>query len=147
MLLNYCFPLSNDPNYFLSDEIRYHHRFLPFANLYAPPFMPHSDFVQMQNLRNGKLSVTELYQEAIVHFGQARTSFETYLTRLTSFKNWNPQHRTFTTGLTSVADIESYIKIAKTNTIVVQLLQKEHKPDTKIDFDFSVHAHYPILKL
>ncbi|CAF3203760.1 unnamed protein product [Rotaria socialis] len=140
---------SNDSNYFLRDEIRYRHRFLPFANLCAPPYMPHTDFLHIQHLSDNRYTASELYQDAINNFSQAKTYFETYLNRITTSKQYQQQtfNRTFTTGFTSLIDAESYIRIAKTNGIVLKLLLGGHKPDVKIDFDFSLHAHYPTLKL
>ena len=137
---------SNDPNYFLRDEIRYRHRFLPFANLCAPPYIPHADFLHIQRLSDTRESPSELYQDAINHFNQAKTSFDTYLTRIATSK-MSTSNRTFTMGFTSLIDVEAYIRIAKTNGIVLKLLLSGHKPDVKIDFDFSLHAHYPTLKL
>jgi hypothetical protein len=141
------FYFSNDPNYFLRDEIRYRHRFLPFANLCAPPYMPHTDFIHIQNLSDSRYTASELYQDAINNFSQAKTYFENYLTRMTASKQPQTLSRTFTIGFTSLSDVESYIRIAKTNGIVLKLLLSGHKPDVKIDFDFSLHAHYPTLKL
>ncbi len=137
---------SNDRNYFLRDEIRYRHRFLPFANLCAPPYMPHADFLHIQQLSDSRYTASELYQDAINHFSQAKTYFENYFNRMTTSKQ-QTFNRTFTTGFTSLIDVESYIRIAKTNGIVLKLLLSGHKPDIKIDFDFSLHAHYPTLKL
>ncbi|CAF3628698.1 unnamed protein product [Rotaria sp. Silwood1] len=141
----YC----NDSNYFLRDEIRYRHRFLPFANLCAPPYMPHTDFLHIQHLSDNRYTASELYQDAINNFSQAKTYFENYLNRITTSKQYQQQtlNRTFTIGITSLIDVESYIRIAKTNGIVLKLLLSGHKPDVKIDFDFSLHAHYPTLKL
>ncbi|CAF1111073.1 unnamed protein product [Rotaria sordida] len=140
---------SNDSNYFLRDEIRYRHRFLPFANLCAPPYMPHTDFLHIQHLSDNRYTASELYQDAINNFLQAKTYFENYLNRITTSKQYQQQmsNRTFTIGFTSLIDVESYIRIAKTNGIVLKLLLSGHKPDVKIDFDFSLHAHYPTLKL
>ena len=139
---------SNDSNYFLRDEIRYRHRFLPFANLCAPPYMPHTDFLHIQHLSDNRYTASELYQDAINNFSQAKTCFDTYLTRITTSKqHQSTLSRTFTIGFTSLLDVESYIRIAKTNGIVLKLLLSGHKPDVKIDFDFSLHAHYPTLKL
>jgi hypothetical protein len=111
--------------------------------------MPHTDFLHIQNLSDNRYTPSELYQDAINNFTQAKTSFENYLTRTTTSKQSQHQtlSRTFTTGFTSLADVESYIRIAKTNGIVLKLLLSGHKPDIKIDFDFSLHAHYPTLKL
>ena len=144
--VNHLFRFSTDANYFLRDEIRYRHRFLPFANLCAPPYMPHSDFLHIQQLSDNRYSAPELYQDAINHFSQAKTYFETYLNRMTASK-LTTLTRTFTTGFTSLSDVECYIRIAKTNSIVLKLLLGGHKQDVKIDFDFSLHAHYPTLKL
>ena len=133
---------SKDSNYFLRDEIRYRHRFLPFANLCAPPYMSHADFTHIQHLSDNRYSAPELYQDAINNFTQAKTYFDTYLTRSAAAKQ-----ATWTLGFTSALDVESYVRIAKTNGIVLKLLLSGHKPDVKIDFDFSVHPHYPTLKL
>lgn len=137
---------SNEPNYFLRDETRYRHRFLPFANLCAPPYIPHADFLHIQHLSDTRESPSELYQDAINHFNQAKTLFETYLNRMATSK-MSTSNRTFTIGFTSLIDVEAYVRIAKTNGIVLKLLLSGHKPDVKIDFDFSLHAHYPTLKL
>ena len=137
---------SHDPNYFLRDEIRYRHRFLPFANLCAPPYIPHADFLHIQHLSDKRDSPAELYQDAINHFAQAKTSFETYLTRINASR-MSTFTRTFTIGFTSLIDVEAYIRVAKTNSVVLKLLLSGHKPDVKVDFDFSLHAHYPTLKV
>jgi len=142
---------SNDSNYFLRDEIRYRHRFLPFANLCAPPYISHADFVQIQNSSDNR-STTDLYQDAINNFSQAKIHFENYFNRMTNSngtasKQNSNSSRTLTIALTSLIDVENYILIAKKNSIVVKLLLSGHKAETKIDFDFSLNAHYPVFKL
>jgi hypothetical protein len=108
--------------------------------------MPHTDFLHIQHLSDNRYTASELYQDAINNFFQAKTYFENYYNRMTTSKQ-QTINRTFTTGFTSLIDVESYIRIAKTNGIVLKLLLGGHKPDVKIDFDFSLHAHYPTLKL
>jgi hypothetical protein len=137
---------TNDANYFLRDEIRYRHRFLPFANLCAPSYMSHVDFIRIQHLSDSRYTTSELYQDAINKFSQAKTYFETYLTRMNTSKQANPSS-TFAMGCTSLHDVESYIRIAKMNGIVLKLLLTGHKSEMKIDFDFNIHTHYPVLKL
>lgn len=109
--------------------------------------MPHTDFLHIQHLSDNRYSPSELYQDAINHFSQAKTYFENYLNRMTTAKQQQTLSRTFTIGFTSLVDAENYIRIAKTNTVVLKLLLSGHKADVKIDFDFSLHAHYPTLKL
>lgn len=75
---------KSDSNYFLRDEIRYRHRFLPFANLCAPPYMSHTDFIHIQNLSDNRLTAKDLYQEAIDNFTQGKVHFETYFNRMTT---------------------------------------------------------------
>lgn len=108
--------------------------------------MPHTDFVHIQHLSDSRYTASELYQDAINHFTQAKTSFENYYNRMMTSKQ-PTLSRTFITGFTSLTDVESYIRIAKTNGIVLKVLLSGHKPDVKIDFDFNLHAHYPTLKL
>ena len=110
--------------------------------------MSHTEFLQIQNLSDARLPIKDLYQEAIHNFTQAKTYFETYFNRMTT-SNKQPTNlsRTFTIGFTSLMDVESYIRIAKTNGVVLKLLSSGHKPEMKIDFDFSLHAHDATLKL
>jgi hypothetical protein len=108
--------------------------------------MPHADFLHIQSLSDNRYTSAELYQDAINNFSQAKISFENYFNRITTSKQ-STLNRTFTTGFTSLIDVESYIRIAKTNGIVLKLLLSGHKPDVKIDFDFSLNTHYPTLKL
>ncbi|CAF1108232.1 unnamed protein product [Adineta steineri] len=111
--------------------------------------MSHADFLQIQHVSDNRYTASELYQDAINNFTHAKTYFENYVNRVTTSKQHQQQtlSRTFTTGFTSLTDVESYIRIAKTNGIVLKLLLSGHKPDVKLDFDFSLHAHYPTLKL
>ena len=108
--------------------------------------MTHTDFLHIQHLSDNRYTPSELYQDAINNFTQAKTHFENYLNRMTTSKQ-PTLSRTFTTGFTSLIDVESYIRIAKTNGIVLKVLLSGHKPDVKIDFDFNLHPHYPTLKL
>jgi hypothetical protein len=109
--------------------------------------MPHSDFLHIQSLSDNRFTPGELYQDAINNFSQAKIYFENYFNNRMAISKQTTLNRTFTTGFTSLIDVESYIRIAKTNGIVLKLLLSGHKPDVKIDFDFSLHAHYPTLKL
>ncbi|CAF0739540.1 unnamed protein product [Didymodactylos carnosus] len=140
--------LTQSP-YFLKDEVRYRHRFMPFSNLCAPRYMKYHDFKDIQQLCDGDHNIHDLYQDSVTHFQQAKVYFETYLNKITlkHSSTKTPLNRTFTIGFTSVKDVESYIKIAKTNVIVVRLLAAGHKRGETIDFDFNTNSHYPMLKL
>ncbi|CAF0815780.1 unnamed protein product [Didymodactylos carnosus] len=135
--------------YFLKDEVRYHHRFMAFSNLCAPHYMKYHDFKNIQHLCDSRHGVNNLYQDSVAHFQQAKTYFETYLNRITlkHSSSKTPLNRTFTIGFTSVQNVESYIKVAIKNMIVVRLLAAGHKRGEIIDFDFNISSHYPILKL
>ena len=111
--------------------------------------MSHTDFLHIQHLSDSRCTAAELYQDAVNSFSQAKTYFENYLNRITTSKQYQQQtlNRTFTIGFTSLLDVESYIRIAKTNSIVLKLLLSGYKPGVKIDFDFTLHTHYPTLKL
>jgi hypothetical protein len=47
------------------------------------------------------------------------------------------------------SQINDLLKVAKTNFIVLKLLNGGHKKDSKEPpiFDFSCHQHFPIIKL
>lgn len=76
------------------EQIRYEHRFAPFAELTTPPAINYNDFCAQKNALL-KLSQEELFLSAGKHFHQARTILE-LVPNLDSevcsfFKNWFEQ--------------------------------------------------------
>ncbi|XP_071449323.1 N-alpha-acetyltransferase 35, NatC auxiliary subunit [Hetaerina americana] len=115
---------------FDSEKVRYEHRFGPFGSLLTPPPVQYSEFKEMTCLTPCKqTSSASLYLTGCEQFHQARSLLEMIS---------NPDQ-----------EVNSLLKIAKTNFVVLKLLAGGHKKDSTVppDFDFSVHYHFPIIKL
>uniref|UniRef100_A0A182RW00 Protein MAK10 homolog n=2 Tax=Anopheles funestus TaxID=62324 RepID=A0A182RW00_ANOFN len=112
---------------FDNEQVRFEHRFAPFANLTTPPPMPYSEFKQMKMIML-QSSATELYAAAAKHFHEARTLLETFPN---PDEEWN--------------DI---VKVAKMNFVMMNLLASGHSRQSKLppEFDFSCHRYFPIIK-
>uniref|UniRef100_A0A182JRR2 Protein MAK10 homolog n=1 Tax=Anopheles christyi TaxID=43041 RepID=A0A182JRR2_9DIPT len=112
---------------FDDEQVRFEHRFAPFANLSTPPPMPYGDFRQMKFIML-QSSATDLYAAAAKHFHEARTLLETFPN---PDEEWN--------------DI---VKVAKMNYVMMNLLASGHSRQSKLppEFDFSCHRYFPIIK-
>lgn len=112
---------------FDNEAVRYKHRFAPLSVL-APPQVPYNEFCDMTQPLQYESPVI-LYLGGCKHFQQARTLLET-----------------ITIPDQEVTDL---LKVAKTNFVVLKLLAGGHKKDSTAppEFDFSVHRHFPIIKL
>lgn len=113
---------------FDSEKVRYEHRFSPFINvLLTPPPVQYSEFKEMTEGMEHTDS-QNLYLSGCKHFHQARTLLE-------SLHNVDQE-------------ITDLIRISKTNFVVLKLLATHNlKSSSSLDFDFSVHHHFPILKI
>merc|ERR1719419_1050611 len=115
------------PNSQFDNEIvRYEHRFGAFANLLTPPLMPYTQFKEVLE-HTEKASIKTLYTAASSHFGQARQILETVQASLPD------------------EEISSLITINKTNFVVASVLTRDC--NREIDFEFSLHQNFPIVKL
>ncbi|XP_069688455.1 N-alpha-acetyltransferase 35, NatC auxiliary subunit isoform X1 [Periplaneta americana] len=116
---------------FDNEQVRYEHRFAPFASLLTPPPMQYAEFRDMTSLLRYEQppSSASLYLGGCQHFHKARSLLET-----------------ITTPDQEVSDL---LKVAKTNFVVLKLLAGGHKKDSSHppDFDFTVHHHFPIIRL
>ncbi|XP_064292563.1 N-alpha-acetyltransferase 35, NatC auxiliary subunit isoform X2 [Plodia interpunctella] len=112
---------------FDNEAVRYKHRFAPLSVL-TPPQVHYHEFCEMTQPLQFENPVI-LYLGGCKHFQQARSLLET-----------------ITTPDQEVSDL---LKVAKTNFVVLKLLAGGHKRDSTAppEFDFSVHRHFPIMKL
>ncbi|XP_068626946.1 N-alpha-acetyltransferase 35, NatC auxiliary subunit isoform X2 [Battus philenor] len=112
---------------FDNEAVRYKHRFAPLSVL-TPPQVLYHEFCEMTQPAKYENPVI-LYLGGCKHFQQARSLLET-----------------ITTPDQEVTDL---LKVAKTNFVVLKLLAGGHKRDSTVppEFDFSVHRHFPIIKL
>ncbi|XP_014213220.1 N-alpha-acetyltransferase 35, NatC auxiliary subunit [Copidosoma floridanum] len=121
------------------ERVRYEHRLLPFSSLLTPPPIQYKKFIEMTNVQIKKYekgSSEEQYFDGCRHFNQAKNLLERAL-------ELNPPNAN------TVNEINELLKVVKTNFIVLKLLTGGHKKDSKEPpvFDFSVHQHFPIIKL
>lgn len=120
------------PTYeFDCEEVRYNHRFAVFSCVNTPPVMTYAQFQDMTDVTryNPPLQSTDLYNGAAKCFQQTRT----YLEEMAA-----PSE-----------EMQTLIKIAKTNFVVMRVLIGGHKKDSKAppEFDFSLHKLFPVIKL
>ncbi|CAG4979544.1 unnamed protein product [Parnassius apollo] len=112
---------------FDNEAVRYKHRFAPLSVL-TPPQVHYHEFCEMTQPAKYENPVI-LYLGGCKHFQQARSLLET-----------------ITTPDQEVTDL---LKVVKTNFVVLKLLAGGHKRESTAppEFDFSVHRHFPIIKL
>ncbi|GLH12633.1 N-alpha-acetyltransferase 35, NatC auxiliary subunit homolog [Gryllus bimaculatus] len=131
-LQNICGGLYKLPHpEFDNEQVRYEHRFAPFASLLTPPPMQYAEFRDMTSLvrYDQPPNSTALYLQGCQHFHKARTLLE----------NINSPDQ----------EVNDLLKVAKTNFVVLKLLAGGHKRDSANPpmFDFTSHCHFPIIKL
>ncbi|XP_054159610.1 N-alpha-acetyltransferase 35, NatC auxiliary subunit-like [Oppia nitens] len=111
-----------------TEEIRYEHRFMPFRSVIAPPPVP---YIQYKDMTRNVLQQTpgELYLLSCKSFQQTKALLETIS---------DPK-----------SEVMSYIKIAKTNFVVMKLLLSGHQTDSQKcpEFDFSVNPFFPLISI
>ena len=107
----------------------FHHRFLSFAVLATPQMLTYHDYMRLASVENYKGKKVNLYDTSAKHLSAAKTALE------------GIPHRD--------KELEGLLKVVKTNLVVMNLASKGHKRDSKIPptFDYSLHEHFPIIKL
>uniref|UniRef100_S4R520 N-alpha-acetyltransferase 35, NatC auxiliary subunit n=1 Tax=Petromyzon marinus TaxID=7757 RepID=S4R520_PETMA len=113
------------------EQVRFEHRFAPFNSVITPPPVHYAQFKEMTNLAkyNPPLQAEDFYNSAGKHFQQTKLILD-------NMASPDPE-------------INSLLKIVKTNYVVMKLLAGGHKKDSKVppEFDFSAHKYFPIIKL
>ncbi|XP_060805170.1 N-alpha-acetyltransferase 35, NatC auxiliary subunit isoform X1 [Amyelois transitella] len=112
---------------FDNEAVRYKHRFGALSVM-TPPQVQYHEFCELTQPLQYENPVI-LYLGGCKHFQQARSFLETIPA---------PDQ-----------EVTDLLKVAKTNFVVLKLLAGGHKRDstTPPEFDFSVHRHFPIIKL
>ena len=112
-----------------SEELCFQHRFLPFAALATPQFLPHSEYIKLAGVQNYEGRDVNLYEASARHFITARTAVE-------SIPHLDD-------------DLDNLLKTIKTNTVVMNLAARGHKRDSKLPptLDYSVHRHFPVIRI
>ena len=122
----------NQPYFtFDNEEVRYTHRFGPFALVFTPPFNKYAQYRESIDLtKYGPLpKAQDMFDSACKSFAQAKELFDTF----------SPQ----------TEEIQTIVKVAKTNFVVMKLAVGGHKQNsmTPPEFDFSLHNVFPVIKV
>lgn len=130
------------------EQIRYEHRFAPFADLTTPPAIGYNDFCAQKYALLAS-SKEDLFALAARHFQQARAILEAIpnldpeVCQSCSFNKFR-----FFKFLLNTLQMTEVLKVVKINLIVTNLLANGHKKDSTLspEFDFSSHRCFPIIK-
>jgi len=135
------------PNFeFDSEEVRFNRRFSPFTCIATPPSIPYMQYKEITSFDRYETPPThlDLFGHSMKHFSQAKGIYESLQT------SDPPPPPPPAVGMPSeLSDVDSLLKISKTNFVVMSLLMRGHKADVKARpaWDFSYHNIYPIIKL
>lgn len=116
---------------FDSEEVRYNHRFAPFGCLVTPPPVQYAQFKEATDLTqyDPPVQPEDLYAGACKCFQQARICYE----KIAS----------------SDDQVQTLLKITKTNFVVMKLLMGGHMKEAKNapEFHFCQHFVFPVIKI
>ncbi|XP_046913396.2 N-alpha-acetyltransferase 35 [Dermatophagoides farinae] len=120
-------PLKQSLN---SEEIRYKHRFSPLLQLEGTlqSYLNYSEC--FDSFVRSKSSTRLLYTEACQLFEQARKHFESLQQNDLTFQD----------------EVQSYIKVAKTNNIVLKLFLSGHNEKGCVEFNFIDTVYFPTIR-
>ena len=107
----------------------FHHRFLTFGVISTPQPLTFSDYMRLASVENYRGKTVNLYDSSAKHLTAAKMAIEGIL-----YRN---------------EELESLLKVVKTNLVIMNLAAKGHKRDSTVPptFDFSVHKHFPIIRI
>ncbi|XP_025078091.1 N-alpha-acetyltransferase 35, NatC auxiliary subunit-like [Pomacea canaliculata] len=116
---------------FDSEEVRYSHRFAPFVSVVTPSMIHYSQYKDMSDLSHNGIEPApeDLYGASCKGFHQAKCLLESL------------QMQT--------EEVQSLLRVAKTNFVVMKLLVSGHKKESvdPPEFDFGQHKVYPVIKV
>ena len=119
------------PNFeFGSKELTFKYRFHPFTSIATPNYLAYQDYIRLASVENYEGKEVNLYEAAARHYTAAKMALETI-----------PYNET--------ADLEGLLKVVKTNIVIMNLASQGHKKTYNVTsiLDFSVHKHFPIIRL
>lgn len=116
---------------FDNEEVRFSHRFAPFASVVTPPMVHYVQYKEMSDMSryDREPSPEDLYGAACKGFHQAKCMLESLLV--------------------PTEEVQALLRVAKTNFVVMKLLMGGHKKDSTDppEFDFGQHKVYPVIKV
>ncbi len=107
----------------------FHHRFLTFGVIATPQMLTYFDYLRLASVDNYKDKTVNLYDASAKHLAAAKLSIEGIM-----YRN---------------DELNSLLKVVKTNLVIMNLASKGHKRESLVppSFDFSVHKHFPIIRM
>ncbi|XP_041464934.1 N-alpha-acetyltransferase 35, NatC auxiliary subunit-like [Lytechinus variegatus] len=116
---------------FDNEKVRFEHRFNAFATILTPPLVQYDQFCEITTPKAG-----DTPPRSLALYGTASELFSHAAELLDKVPSPN-------------AEIQSLIRVAKTNNVVLRLLVGGHKRDSQAppQFDFNTHRTFPIIKL
>ena len=113
-----------------NEQFRFEHRFSAFTSIDTPQPVTYSQYrdATATMFAADVYTPTAMFQEAQRYLEKAVATFQKF-----EVKN---------------KEIESLLKVAKTNLVVVKLVSFGHKKVSKdlVEWDFKVHQSFPIIK-
>eukprot|EP00096_Caligus_rogercresseyi_P014492 TRINITY_DN7000_c0_g1_i1.p1 TRINITY_DN7000_c0_g1~~TRINITY_DN7000_c0_g1_i1.p1 ORF type:complete len:696 (+),score=177.29 TRINITY_DN7000_c0_g1_i1:47-2134(+) len=106
-------------------KVRYERRFAPFSILLSPPLMPYSQYQEVYD-HFYEWSSPQIFNAAAKDFANSRKIFE------------------LASSSKASEEFSKLVSVAKNNFVVSSILSKDSK--RKIDFDFSLHKSFPVVK-
>ena len=114
-----------------NEQVRFEHRFSAFTSIDTPQPVSYFQYKDATTpMFAAEISTSmAMYQEAQRYFEKAVATFQRLEVKS--------------------SEIESLLKVAKTNFVVIKLASSGHKQDSKnmVEWDFTVHQSFPIIKL
>jgi len=111
---------------FSDEELRYSHRFAPFRLFTTPPICVYRQFADKDAMYLKSVQSDRMFANAQDHFDKAKGYYE-------ELGEWNSSSQC--------------AKVAKTNFVVMRLLSSGLKKPQKVEFDFTTHPHFPIIRI
>ena len=110
-------------------DLCFKHRFAAFACIVTPQLLTYEDYEQLAGISNYKGKDINLYEAASRHFTSAKTVLDSLP---------HPSE-----------ELQSLLKVVKTNTVIMNLSAKGHKKESKVKpvLDFSLHKHFPVIRI
>lgn len=138
-----------------TEEVRYNHRFLPLLQ-----FEGSVQSFRSYRERFGSGNAGQLYREAFQAFERARDQFEaiksqSYQEEVSAgsaccpddpFGSMNGPFQSNPCFLDFYLQIQPYIKVARTNNIVIKLLLSGHNANANIGLIFDETPYFPIIR-
>ncbi|CAG0906818.1 unnamed protein product [Cyprideis torosa] len=123
-----------------SDQLRYERRFALFSVFSTPPVVRYGQFIAMTTVPP-HITAQALYTDASNQFSATKKLIEGLLSPSAA------SQQTFPSVSRREEELNTLLKVAKTNSVVAKLLAGGYKKGVPPSFDFDAHQFFPIMRL